>query len=1617
MLKDRKMKKYLRELKREIAFLLALVMLFDLNLTGITARADDPADPVVPEYTNTVYWYYAEDEQCLELSTERYADRTTPSEYFGKLDVRKKYTEESIPWAGVRENIAMFRVDPDSDPVVPYYTACWFSGMENLQYVSLEGLDTSGVVDFSYMFAGCDLLPGLYDGCLDTSMAVSLQGLFSGCGVLTTVKTEYFNTASVEDFSYMFEGCESLSSVDISGFSSASALTMEQMFACCPALEAFLPGKDFTCSLVQNMNYMFLGCESLTDVDLSGMTPAALKSTVGMFENCTSLEAVSLEDLAMTKIASMSNMFRGCSSLASVNFDGVDTPRLKTLDNLFADCISLESADLSDLTYGDLKSLSNMFLNCESLQSVKLPVISNVSNLTDLSGMFSGCRSMENLAFRMTEKSAAWNVIEIDTSAVTDMSYLLENCENLKTLVLDINMQNVRRLDGMLSGCDRLTTFTKGGSTKLSVKDTGSYADLGAPDPWYVDGADGCWYWIQNDTAVRYLPDEIPDKQTSVTYQAYFGKVEYTAPDYGESLTDWVYYDDVYTVLGDEDEAVPAEERNPFGIVRDTASPMWSTAKGTVHAKATYSELSEKLSILDRTFSIIWKDTVKATYSVVWKNGDAVLEEDEAAFGLIPEYHGEVPVKTGEGIRYKFTGWTPSPAPVTDDQTYYATFAKALTVTWMLDQDTVWATESVVNGEVPSDPGIPEKASSGGFDYEFLDWDDPDALETPITQDTVYTAKFKKTSTIYLYWGLEEKAGGLKLIISATPSESAKHRGYFRKDDEFASYYEEGHTINAPWYYYRKQITEAEVSWDGENSSTKAKPFSTHGWFAALTNLASVDLSGLDTSSVTDMGEMFSGCGKLTSLDVSGFQTDKVENFREMFADCKRLSALDVSGFNTASATDMGMMFYNVFRVKTLNVEGFDTSKVESFYGMFRNCYYLETVHVGGFNTENVRDFGSMFEGCAHLEDFAFSGFRTNSLENARRMFYGCRSVGDLDLSGFAIHGTDAYTEMLSGMARLSTITLGDEADLSTAALATPSGVSVEDAEGYWFDDDNRAYDDTTTLPAGKTYRAVYGWVEYAPNGGTGETFREKLYYRDIHYALPKQQFTKTGKVFVGWSRVATESQTAEYKANQTIGRTDAGGVKGFASLLGVTLYATWTDPKENYGTVYWRDYDEKTVLKQEEVKYGTVPTPPADPTRPATKEFIYTFKEWTPEIKEVSKAQTFYTAVYTETRQTYTVTWKNQNEVLETDYNVPYGATAEYNGNPPVKQEDESYAYEFSGWSPSDQTVKGNVTFYAQFTPHKKPVVTGYTITWMQDDGETVLGKTFTKIGDVPEYGMTPTKASTTVYNYTFSHWTPTPEPVTKEATYTAVYNAVKRIYSVNYDLQGHGSGEKIVRKERVDSLLTRPADPADSSFNFKGWYLDQALTQKLDFASYHMPDRDITVYAAWEKKTESGPTGGGSTGGGTVSTRELNANAKGATFSSRWTAIGGKWIYPGRDGNPLRSCWLCDDAVVSNRFDVWYLLGEDGTMLDAGLVQDLTGNFYSLEMRHNGYYGMLRYQDGYYDGIYLKFEHEHNGRFGAILNQDGIEALKKKYGVTVFNIDNRSCIYTSSYEEMAPF
>ncbi|EAC4182169.1 BspA family leucine-rich repeat surface protein [Listeria monocytogenes] len=201
-------------------------------------------------------------------------------------------------------------------------------------------------------------------------------------------------------------------------------------------------------------------------------------------------------------------------------------------------------------------------------------------------------------------------------------------------------------------------------------------------------------------------------------------------------------------------------------------------------------------------------------------------------------------------------------------------------------------------------------------------------------------------------------------------------------------------------------LTEFDVSGLDTSAVTNMKKM-----FYNCRTLEELDLSNLDTSSVNSMNSMFGYCESLEKLNVSNFDTSSVNDMYHMFRDCKALEKLDVSNFDTSSVTNMGGMFVNSTSLKELDVSNFDTSSVTTMLAMFVACNSLEELDVSNFDTSSVTTMQSMFFECSSLEELDVSNFDTSSVTTMQSMFEKCTSLEELDLSTF---DTSSVTNMQS---------------------------------------------------------------------------------------------------------------------------------------------------------------------------------------------------------------------------------------------------------------------------------------------------------------------------------------------------------------------------------------------------------------------------------------------------------------------------------------------------------------------------------------------------------------------------------------------------------------------------
>ena len=228
----------------------------------------------------------------------------------------------------------------------------------------------------------------------------------------------------------------------------------------------------------------------------------------------------------------------------------------------------------------------------------------------------------------------------------------------------------------------------------------------------------------------------------------------------------------------------------------------------------------------------------------------------------------------------------------------------------------------------------------------------------------------------------------------------------------------------APWSNYKNSIISATIK-----KTVIAKTASSA--FYDCKSLRSVDLSGLDTSKVTDMSDMFYNCSSLASLDLSSFDTSSVTSMSSMFCNCSSLASLDVSSFDTSKVTSMYCMFQGCSSLASLDVSGLDTSKTTSMCCMFQGCSSLASLDLSSFDTSKVTDMSSMFRECSSLKSLNVTSFDTCKVTSMFAMFNSCTSLESLDLSSFNASSVTTMMVMFGNCPSLKSLTFSSRLDTS----------------------------------------------------------------------------------------------------------------------------------------------------------------------------------------------------------------------------------------------------------------------------------------------------------------------------------------------------------------------------------------------------------------------------------------------------------------------------------------------------------------------------------------------------------------------------------------------------------
>lgn len=247
-----------------------------------------------------------------------------------------------------------------------------------------------------------------------------------------------------------------------------------------------------------------------------------------------------------------------------------------------------------------------------------------------------------------------------------------------------------------------------------------------------------------------------------------------------------------------------------------------------------------------------------------------------------------------------------------------------------------------------------------------------------------------------------------------------------------------------PWHSYEIDIKSVEINVTGTTNA--------HALLARLYNMESVDLSGFDTSQVTDMSEMFFACYGMTSADLSGLNTSQVTDMSSMFSGCDSLESVNLGdSFNTSQVADMSNMFSGCHgsMIETF-LDIMNTANVTNISGIFSDCLSIENMdYLRKMDTSRVTDMSSVFSGCTNLAAMDFGGIDTQNVTTMAYMFGGCSSLPAIDLTKADLKNVTNISGMFQSCRGLTSV---DSKDVDISRMTEVNGlfydcINLEEAD------------------------------------------------------------------------------------------------------------------------------------------------------------------------------------------------------------------------------------------------------------------------------------------------------------------------------------------------------------------------------------------------------------------------------------------------------------------------------------------------------------------------------------------------------------------------------------------
>ena len=612
-----------------------------------------------------------------------------------------------------------------------------------------------------------------------------------------------------------------------------------------------------------------------------------------------------------------------------------------------------------DPSFADARPTStySWFANMESLESISGMEYLNTSEVTDMSYMFGDCgmKSLDLSSFntsKVTTMGAMFafcfgltslDVSGFNTANVTQMSYMFSDCSSLKSLDLgSFKTSAVTAMDNMFDGCSGLST--------IYVSSKWSTASVTTSDNMFKDctslvGGQGTTY-SSSHTDAAYA--HIDGGTANPGYFTDKGPEAYAC--YTPSNTTLAFYYDkqrssrtgtTYDLNEGENSPGWVTDELFDDISRVVFDPSFADARPT----STYEWFASMFNI-DHIDGLNYLNTSEVTTMKSMFDDCSGLRTADLS-GFDTRNVTDMTAMFAFNVVEELDLSSFSTENVTNMSGLFFCCSGLRTI-YVGDS---WSTSSVTNSEMMFTGCV----SLVGAQGTTFDEDHVDAAYAHIDGGTANPGYFTDANAVTEAYAVYTEANTTLTFYYDNLRRSRPGTAYgLNLGSEGMEWHE------TPYFF-------TQVVFDP--SFADARPTTTSKWFQDMSNVLSITgLEYLNTDSVTDMSCMFNGCLKLSSVDLSHFNTSSVTSMYFMFANCLALTSLDLSSFNTDNVTTLECMFVYCTGLRSVDLIGFTNSRVKRTSNMFEGCYALTTIYADsgwGLPADNYSF--AMFNECANL--------------------------------------------------------------------------------------------------------------------------------------------------------------------------------------------------------------------------------------------------------------------------------------------------------------------------------------------------------------------------------------------------------------------------------------------------------------------------------------------------------------------------------------------------------------------------------------------------------------------------------------------------------------------------